>query len=235
MAPAASSSASSTVVSAPALRDVGVEGGCDASASLNDQWAVVFALVTNYAFRLPKEGQRLVLTENLASHFNLHHGRDTTFVQHVRTKFEEFTAEICKSAVKELRLLEPVSDHGKKGSTDHVIQYRLLHQNLFVILLGLDAGIPNMIVAPPGHSKTFSMTMAAQALSISKGSRDTAFFKEMPHLSSVFHFQGSALSTAEQLMQTYTNAKRKEEAMDDNAKQQSKVLVVIDEACPVCQ
>ena len=207
------------------------------AASLEEklQWCAVFALVTNYSFRLPKGRQRIDLAQSLQKHFDLRLDEQSTFAQHVLNAFDAFTQQISEEASEELRQLEPVTSHDHKRHTDHVILYRLLNQNLFVNILGLDADIPNMIVAPPGHSKTFSMTMATQVLQISKGSRATAFFKARPHLSRVFHFQGSALSTPEQLMQTYRDAGRRKQSLAEDAKRsgthaQSKVLVVIDEA-----
>ena len=212
----------------------------DASYEEKLQWCAVFALVTNYSFRLPKRSQRRDLTQRLQKHFQLlKPERNKTFAQHVDAAFDDFTHCISVQASEELRQLEPVTGHDHRRHTDHVILYRLLNQNLFINILGLDTNIPNMIVAPPGHSKTFSMTMATQVLQISRSSRATDFFKARPHLASVFHFQGSALSTAEQLMQTYQDANRKKQSLAKDvsedgrrkdARVTSKVLVVIDEA-----
>ncbi len=73
----------------------------------------------------------------------------------------------------------------------------------------MDTNIPIMITAPPGHSKTFSVTLAGQVLQTAPDTRQTSFFRRRPQVARVFNYQGSSLSTADQIMQVYDDAKRK--------------------------
>eukprot|EP00971_Amphidinium_carterae_P064190 1270996-Amphidinium_carterae.1 len=198
------------------------------------EWSAVFALIITYSMRLPKYSKRCAFIDELAPLFkDLQDPEKRTWSQFVQCRFGALARWVSEQARDELRAVELGRSHDRTRRADHIILYRILDENLLAAVLGLDVDMPVMITAPPGHSKTYSITMVHQVLQTSPNGRRTDFFKSKPQLMKVFNYQGSNLSRAEQLMQANEDAKRYAEERQQGrlaSKFRRKVSLLIDEA-----
>lgn len=192
-------------------------------------WFAVIALFYTYAMRLPSQARRMrYLSECLEPCFTeIKKAEHQPWNRRVEKVMNELAKKVGDLTSEEFYLVT----NQARGHTN-IINYRIMNQNLFAQCMCMDMNIPLMLTSPPGHSKTFSEKLLQDVLAVPPDVRRSKFFQQRPLVSRTFTYQGSGLSTAGQITQLFSDARRhKHELLEQHrfVKYQRSVKAVIDE------
>ncbi len=126
------------------------------------------------------------------------------------------------------RLLDGLCSPSNMNIPEGVALTTGLKQNLFCIVVCVDALLPLMIVGPPGCSKTLSFSIAVDNMKSS--TNQTQIFKKL-HRLDPFRYQCTQHSTDTEIAAKYQQALDRQKAFTDtDAKMNQRCVVFLDEA-----